>query len=165
MFRSETIIREALLDEAALLSELSRESKGYWKYPPSYMEVWQEELTITADYIKSNTVQVIESAEQIVGYYSLVFLSSDLEFLGFTLAKGWWLEHMFVRPVAIGQGYGKAMLDHLLSWLEQNQIKSIKVLADPHAQRFYQKHSWEYIEEVPSSISGRTTPLLILRLG
>ena len=51
-------IRRALSEEAAWLTELSFASKAYWQYPQSYFRRWQQELTITAEYIETHDVYV-----------------------------------------------------------------------------------------------------------
>lgn len=78
-------IRSAYLTDSMALTEVSFDSKSYWNYPKSYFDIWSEELTIAKKYIKDNIVFVAELDEQIVAYYSIKYLSKDVEFKGSVL--------------------------------------------------------------------------------
>lgn len=157
-------IRKAVMGDEVELTELSFASKRYWPYPDHYYSIWRPELTITGDYLERNAVYLVEDGDTIVGYYSLVLLENDQQLLGQTLGRGYWLDHMFVRPDAIGRGIGKELFFHLCEWCRSKEIGSIQMLADPYARGFYEKMGCVYIREVPSTIEGRTTPLLIMDL-
>ena len=91
------MIRPAKQDEAIILTRISFESKGYWKYPNEYFAIWKQELTISPDYIEKNIVYVYQNSTTIIGYYSIVDLQEDIEISGIKLPKGFWLEHMFIK--------------------------------------------------------------------
>jgi GNAT superfamily N-acetyltransferase len=78
------------------------------------------------------------------------------------LAHGHWLEHMFVRPLDIGIGIGTELFSHLRRRCRENKIAALNILADPNARGFYEKMGCHYVQEVPSTIVGRTTPHLAL---
>lgn len=158
------VIRRVKPEEADLLTEISLQSKAYWNYPESFFRAWLPELTITYQYIKDNIVRAVQLGEHLVGYYSLVQLRHDLEVAGEVLACGYWLEHMFVLPHWIGRGYGTAMMDHLQAICRARGIDTLKVLADPNARPFYEKTGWRFLRDFPSTIPGRTTPMLQLAL-
>ena len=157
-------IRRARAEEASALTDLSFASKAHWKYPQSYYRLWQQELTITADYIDEHAVYVGESGCRICGYYSLVELREDLSSAGIVLKAGMWLEHMFVHPETIGKRVGTLMFVHMCGLVEEQGGTAIHLLADPHARMFYEKMGCGYQEEYPSSIPGRTTPYLVFEL-
>ena len=157
-------IRRARPEEAARLTELSFAAKAYWNYPQSHYRRWQQELTITADYIAAHDVYVCGNGPKICGYYSLVILQEDLAVAGALLKAGVWLEHMFVDPASIGRGVGSRLFDHLCQEVHNSGSDSIHILADPHARPFYEKMGCIYQGECPSSIPGRTTPYLVCRL-
>lgn len=159
-----TRIRPAHQDDAPLLTEISFAAKGYWNYPREYFTVWQNELTITPAYIANNDVLVYEDDGVAIGYYSLVELREDLRVAGSVLARGFWLEHMFVEPRRIGKGIGRRLFDHLRRRCRSRGIASLGILADPHARGFYEKMGCEYLREFPSTIKQRTTPHLQLRI-
>jgi len=159
------MIRPAEKEDAQILTRISFESKGFWAYPKEYFDVWKPELTITSDYIEKNDVLVFESEGAIVGYYSIVELENDIEASGIKIDKGYWLEHMFIAPKYIGRGIGKIMFEHLRKRCEIKGIRQLGILSDPNARGFYEKMGCTYQRELPSTISGRTTPLLVLTVG
>jgi GNAT superfamily N-acetyltransferase len=158
-------IRPARKNDAPPLTALSFESKGYWGYPKEYFEIWKNELTITPEYIQKSDVFVWEEESKILAYYSIVKLTNDVELAGIIIEKGYWLEHMFIHPVYLGRGIGTSLFDHLRKRCEMKGIAGLKILADPHSIGFYKKMGCKYQREYPSSIPGRTTPLLSLDLS
>jgi len=153
-------IRSATQKDSKVLTEISFSSKKHWGYPAEYFEIWKEELTITGDYIRKNYVQIIETNGDAVGYYSVVELEKDLEITNFTMEKGVWLEHVFIRPEFIGKGFGKMLMQHLIESSINNQWQELKILADPHSVEFYKKLGAKYIKEITSNIPGRTVSYL-----
>lgn len=155
-------IRPATKSDAPTLTVLSFESKRHWGYPQEYFEIWKNELTITSEYIHKNDVFVWEEKSKILGYYSIVELTNNVEFAGIIIEKGYWLEHMFILPVYLGRGIGTSLFAHLRKQCEMRGFAELKILADPHSIGFYLKMGCKYQREYPSSIPGRTTPLLSL---
>lgn len=158
------MIRSANNNEADVLTKISFASKGYWNYPEKYFEVWKNELTIDSEYIEKNDVFVAEDIDIIIGYYSVVELKENIQVAGITINKGFWLEHMFIKPQYIGHGIGTLLFRHLREWCVTNSIAELKILADPNARGFYEKMGCIYKKEYPSTIKNRTTPLLHLQL-
>lgn len=154
------MIRSAKKCDSHILTEISFASKRYWGYPESFFEIWKDELTITAEYISSNHVVVIENEGEIVGYYSVVRLDEDLDMVGFTMECGIWLEHVFIKPEQIGRGYGRKLMQHLLDVAGTNGWENIKILSDPHATQFYTRLGAAHLKDVPSSIEGRNVAYL-----
>ena len=150
------MIRPATIDDSKTLTDISFTSKGFWGYPESYFDIWNEELTITEEYISKNHVIVIEVQETIIGYYSIVLLSDDLDLPQFRMEKGIWLEHLFIRPEYIGHGYGAKLMVHLLKAAAKKGWSTIKILADPNSKLFYEKLEVTYIKDIPSNIEGRS---------
>ncbi len=151
--------------DAPTLTSLSFESKGHWGYPKEYFEIWKNELTITSEYVDKNDVFVWEEKDGIVGYYSITELKDDVEFAGIIIEKGYWLEHMFILPVFHGCGIGTCLFGYLQKRCEIRKIAELKILADPHSIGFYIKMGCKYQQEYPSSIPGRTTPLMSLDIS
>jgi GNAT superfamily N-acetyltransferase len=158
------MIRSAKRSEAGILTKISFESKGHWGYPKAFFDLWTDELTISSDDIQNNDVFVVEKEGAIVGYYSIVELTDDIDVSGIRINKGFWLEHMFIEPSSIGKGIGTKMFDHLRDRCRSRGITELGILADPNSKGFYEKMGCEYKGEYPSSIKGRTTPLLRLKL-
>ena len=154
------MIRKAKTTEAKLLTDISFAAKRYWNYPEKYFDIWRNELTITEKYIDDNAVFVYLTGGQIVAYYSLALLESDVVINSITIHAGLWLEHMFVLPEHIGKGIGREMFNHMINILKDYDVESIGILADQNAKGFYETLGCRYLGEYPSSIKDRTTPYL-----
>ena len=152
------MIRKAKTTESKILTDISFAAKRYWNYPQQNFDIWHDELTITDKYIEDNAVFVYQQGGQVIAYYSIVQLESDVVVNCITIHAGLWLEHMFVLPDFIGQGIGRQMFKHMAETLKQYDVDSIGILADPNAKGFYQKLGCRYIGEYPSSIKDRSTP-------
>lgn len=157
-------IRAAKTHEAAHLSEISLQSKKYWHYPDEYFQIWADELRVSPEYIKDNVVFVFEMEGVVVGYYSVVEMVEDRIISGIEITQGFWLDHMFILPEYIASGIGKEMFVHLHGWCQANGVVKLKILADPNARGFYEKMGCSYEKDYPSTIPGRTTPLLTLSI-
>ncbi len=158
-------MRPAIKEDASVLTDISFAAKRYWQYPEEYYRIWQNELTIGPEYIRDNEVWVYENERDICAFYSLVTLNSELKVGEVILARGHWLEHMFVRPIDIGCGIGTELFRHLRRRCTEKKITSLNILVDPNARGFYEKMGCRYVREVPSTIVGRTTPQLVLPVG
>jgi GNAT superfamily N-acetyltransferase len=149
-------IREAIPDDSSQLTQISFASKNYWGYPGSYFDAWCEELTITPEYIKRNTVFAAQIKQKIVGYYSIGHIAQDLWVNNIFVKNGFWLDHMFILPENIGQGVGTLLCRHIVKICPQLGCSKLLIFVDSNSKGFYDKVGATYIEEVPSSIEGRT---------
>jgi GNAT superfamily N-acetyltransferase len=156
------MIRSATAQDAPVLTRLSHKSKNYWEYPQEYIDIWEDELTITPEYIDEHQVVVYTPNSRILAFYSLVELEEDICVADVELEKGFWLDHLFVDPDWIGRGIGRLLIGHLRSQCMAHSISKVRILADPHSRGFYDKIGCIYKGDQPSSIANRTTPLYIL---
>ena len=153
------VIRQAKPEEYETLTQISFAAKKYWNYPQEYFDVWKDELTISEYYVKDNTVFVAEADGEPTAYYSIVEVKEEFMEGSTKVEKGFWLEHMFVRPQFIGKGIGRAMYGHMKEHCRAMGIDRVRIFADPYAKGFYERMGAQYIEERPSSIEGRTVSL------
>jgi GNAT superfamily N-acetyltransferase len=158
------IIRKATPEESDELTDISFASKRFWNYPENYFKIWRDELTITAEYIRENIVNVAECGGEILGYYSIVKIENDFLAGKVLVSKGYWLEHIFIKPNFIGWGIGSELIRHLRKTCTKLGVKKVYVFSDPNAKGFYDKVGAEYIKESPSSIEGRTVSLFQLAI-
>ena len=141
-------IREALKDEAAVLSRIALEAKRHWGYPEDWIQYWSDDLTISPEFITQNQVFVAESENEIIGFYALVPSGRNAE-----------LEHMWVAPKHIGTGVGKELFIHAMQTAAGDNISEVELSADPNAEGFYQKMGARRIGEVTSEVLGETRQL------
>jgi GNAT superfamily N-acetyltransferase len=156
-------IRKATLDEAEVLTQIAHDAKRYWGYPESWVERWKDDLTLTAEFISSNEVYVVETdpdlrseAESVIaGFYAIAMSGEKAE-----------LEHMWVRPERIGSGCGKELMMHALETAAFLNAAALEISADPNAEGFYKRMGATRIGEIHSEIEGqpRTLPRLSIKL-
>ena len=96
-------IRLALGEDAATLTGIAHDAKRHWGYPEHWIQHWQEDLTISPDFIINNKVYVAEREGEIIGFYALAVEDQKAE-----------LEHMWVAPKHIGTGVGKELYIHAM---------------------------------------------------
>ena len=152
---SEAIIRNALPTEATELTSLGLRSKLVWGYSAEQMKTFRSELEITEARILSGSVFTLEYAiGAVVGYYSLLAIDdSTVE-----------LEHLFVDPAHLKQGYGSQLLSHAMTQARDAGFSTLTIQSDPNAVGFYERHGISVVKKVPSSIPNRLIPILELPL-
>jgi GNAT superfamily N-acetyltransferase len=145
-------VRRAVPSEAAALSELARRSKGYWEYSEEFMRACEEELTYRPEQIDNGDLSffVGEVDGRVAGFYA-IRRTSPLEYE---------LEALFVEPKLVGQGLGRALVDHGKSTVRSLGGECLLVQGDPHADGFYRAVGGEQIGMRESaSIPHRYLPL------
>jgi len=158
------IIRKALRAEHQNLTNICLTSKWYWKYPEEYMELWKNELTISAAYIRDNLVYVAEVDGKVIGVLSIHEQEKDRWMDQVFVQRGFWLDNLFILPEFIGQGVGKLLFQFAQDLCRDRGISSLYLFSDPNARGFYSKAGAKYIKETPSTIKGRTLPLFELEI-
>ena len=140
-------IRRATAGESSALTQIAHDAKRHWGYPEHWIEHWQDDLTISSDFITNNPVYAAEREGVIIGFYALV-VGERAE-----------LEHMWVAPEHIGTGVGKELFIHAMQTAAGDNISTIEISADPNAEGFYQRMGARRIGEVSSEIDGQTRAL------
>jgi GNAT superfamily N-acetyltransferase len=142
------IIRSAKKEEAAKLSEIAHEAKRHWGYPEHWIRHWQEDLTITSDYVAANRVYVAEGDGDLLGFYALIMRREKAE-----------LDHIWVMPSHIGTGVGKALFLHAMQIAAGESVAEVEIVSDPNAAGFYRKMGAHQTGEVVSEIDGQPRSL------
>ena len=158
------VILSADEKESNILTSISFAAKRYWNYPEEYFDVWKEELTITPDYINKNQVYVAKINGEVIGFVSLVEVKDDFQVGELLITKGFWLDHIFIRPELIGKKVVSKLIEFVKEWCRNQNISYLHILSDPNAKGFYNRIGADYIKEVPSSIKGRTVSLYRLEV-
>lgn len=135
-----------------LLTGIAHSAKSYWGYPQAWLDSWKDDLTVTQNELLANSTFIIQEAEDIVGFAMLMKTEPCHS-----------IEHFWIKPDYIGKGFGKKLMHYLLN---QEEVKEsiIQALADPYAEAFYQKSGFVKIADIPSSIPGRSLPLMQIQI-
>ena len=143
-------IRQAIPEEAGLLTELALRSKGYWGYDPEFLRDCRIDLTLKPEFIADSPVFVIEDEGRVAGFYSLSGEGSEVE-----------LMHLFVEPAFIGRGFGKLLFRHAVETARRLEFEWLVIGSDPFALKFYEAMGARRVGEVASIVRpGRMLPLL-----
>ncbi len=144
------IITTAHPSDHALLTQLTLDSKAHWGYGATQIEAWREDLTITAEQIATGNVYCLRLNEHIAGYYSYRTLAD----------KTVELSNLFVAPAHIGKGAGRTLLYDFLERATTEGFRRVTLNADPNAEGFYARHGFAVVGQHPSSIPGRSLPIM-----
>ena len=143
-------------EDAEVLTEIAHAAKRHWGYPENWIQHWKADLTITPEFIANNEVYVAMKGDEIVGCCAIAFNEPAAE-----------LEHMWIRPVYIGTGIGRALFMHVKERAANLHVSALQLSADPNAEGFYERMGATRIGEVRSEIEGmpRVLPRMIVKLG
>ncbi len=147
------MIRRASPEEASTLTTIALEAKRYWGYPEHWIQHWESDLTISADYIRDHHVYVAEADGEIRGFYALSVSGEKAE-----------LDHMWVTPASIGTGVGKELFLDAMEKAAALAVRDVEISADPNAAGFYQRMGATQIGEVDSPIDGQSRKLPRLKI-
>ena len=130
------------------MTEIAHDAKRHWGYPEHWINHWQNDLTISPDFIAGNEVYVAESAGELLGFYALIIRKEKAE-----------LDHMWVAPAHIGTGVGKELFLHAMQRAARKNVSEVEILSDPNAEGFYRKMGAHRIGETASEIDGEARAL------
>jgi GNAT superfamily N-acetyltransferase len=144
-------IRKALTEDAATLTMIAHDAKRHWGYPEHWIKHWQDDLTISPDFVAANQVYVAERDNELLGFYALIIRNEKAE-----------LDHLWVAPAHLGTGVGKELFLHAMQTAARRNIPEVGISSDPNAEGFYRKMGAHRIGETVSEIDGqpRTLPRL-----
>jgi N-acetylglutamate synthase-like GNAT family acetyltransferase len=144
-------IRKAATEDAAALTRIAHDAKRHWGYPEHWLAHWQDDLTISPEFIASNDVFVAESEGDLLGFYALIIREEKAE-----------LDHLWVAPAHIGTGVGKELFLHAMRRAAKENVDEVEILSDPNAEGFYRKMGAHRTGESVSEIEGE--PRVLPRL-
>lgn len=143
------VIKRAVREMADRLAEIAFLAKESWKYPRAWIEMWTDELAVSAGYVSATAVFAAMESDDIVGWCAI---SDD--------GNCWSLEHCWVDPSAMGRGVGRELIRAAIREIVKNGGQSIMVLSAPNAELSYQKLGFSRIGEHKSRPAGRLLPVL-----
>jgi len=145
-------IRQARVDEAPLLTELTVRSKCYWGYDASFLADARKELEFLPNKFEPDFhVYVLQECGQIMGFCSLIPRNHEaIE-----------LHDLFIEPEHIGKGYGKLLWEYSVKLARELGFARLFLTADPNAEPFYERQGAVRISENESPVrSGRKLPVM-----
>ena len=161
---SDITICKAIIEDAKTLTDISFAAKRHWNYPENYYDLWKDELTITNEYIHQHIVYKAQLADLTIGFYSIVEIKSDFYAGDIFVKKGFWMEHIFIRPEYHKFGIGSLLIDHARKTSKSMEIHSLLIFVDPYAKGFYEKIGANFLYESKSSIPNRLIPVYELEI-
>lgn len=141
-------IRKASTEDANTLTKIAHEAKRHWGYPEHWIKHWQDDLTITPEFVATNQVYVAEREGELLGFYALIVRDHKAE-----------LDHMWVVPEHMGTGVGKELFIHAMQNAAMQNISEVEILSDPNAEGFYEKMGAHQVGETVSEIDGKPRSL------
>jgi len=132
-------IRAPRLTEARALSDLAFRAKAHWGYSAEWLQLWDADLTLSVDYLRTHHAFVAESAGAAVGL-------CVLELQGDAAS----LEHVWIAPEHHRNGIGRALVRRALETAVRAGAKRVEVVSDPFAEGFYVRLGARRVREVPA---------------
>lgn len=150
-----TTIRRAREDETDALTAIAHAAKRHWDYPEAWIARWTDALTITPAYLRDHLVFTADEGGRLHGFYALTVEGEKAV-----------LEHMWVDPVSMGRGIGRALFGHAAETARELGATRLAIDSDPHAEAFYLRVGARRVGEVPADVEGvrRVLPRLELTL-
>ncbi len=147
-------IKKALPEDYEELTLIMRSSKSFWNYDQQQLLNWQDELTVSSEFISKNHVIKLIDRSKSVGFFAYS--------IHFTNVK---LESLFVIPTHIGKGYGKLLMNSFLERAKSLHIKMIFLDADPHSEGFYNLFDFQTVGLKATSIKNRFMPVMVKQIA
>ncbi|TDO98462.1 GNAT family N-acetyltransferase [Flavobacterium sp. 245] len=148
------IIQKANILDNEILTAITKKSKAYWGYSAEQIQKWDQNLTISQDYIRNNNTFKLIDNDLIIGYYSYLFENE----------KTVKLDNLFILPEYIGKGFGKYLLLDFVARIKEEKIEKIILDSEPNAAEFYSKMGFVKIGEFETSIKNRFMPIMEMKL-
>jgi GNAT superfamily N-acetyltransferase len=149
------ILKKAVPEDAAALSEIAFCAKAAWGYPAEWMEKWREDLTVTTRMIERGVARVAWLENTPVGFYLLNDQHETAH-----------LEHLWVLPQHQRKGIGKLLLLDACQAARARGCDGVHIESDPNAESFYLHFGAIRLGVRPSAMCGeaRKIPWLLLPL-
>jgi GNAT superfamily N-acetyltransferase len=153
---SEVDIRRAAPEDAGTLTLIAFAAKRHWGYSESWIQHWNESLTITPEFVRNYEVYAAVADGETFAFYALTGKGRTVE-----------LEHLWVSPGWIGKGIGRVLFEHAMREAASRGADALEIEADPNAEGFYRRMGARRIGENVYEIEGheRILPLMVVEIG
>jgi len=144
-------IHRAKPEDALALTEIAFAAKRHWGYPEHWIQRWRDVLTIHPEFIARNETYVAVLEGQAVGFYALVYGNDRVS-----------LEHLWVLPIAMRQGIGRALFNHAVQQAKVLGVEAIEIESDPNAEKFYETMGARRVSVNVTKLDGQARSLSVL---
>ena len=119
-------IKKTTFNEIEYLNQLITRSKSFWNYDQEYLNAAIALIQITEAWLHTHEGFTLSDNGKIIG------------FLGIEIFDIFWkLEHLWIDPDKIRQGFGKKAIQYLCTLAREKNMTKILLLPDPPAEIFY----------------------------
>lgn len=139
-----------------MLTEIAFQAKRHWGYPERWIETWRSSLTVEPAFIMKHETYSAFIGTNIVGFHALCCRGQHLL-----------LEHLWVRPDAMGRGVGRSLFTHAIGLAGSLGFTVVQIESDPNAEGFYLRMgaSRAGTNTVESDGIKRELPILHYQIG
>ena len=138
------IFEPATVEDIDELSAVAIRSKRHWGYSKEAMELWNQNLTITEDFLKSHTVIKATLEDEIVGFFALE------EIKPVTRIAQYWVDTPYMR-----KGYGTVMYNYLKDYLKLRNVERVTLVLDPNGLAFFEKKGAKILEKIEHKVKNK----------
>ena len=128
-------------------------AKRYWGYPDRWIDLWREQLTLTAEYLEAAEVYVADLDHEIVGFYAVIE-SRSISIL----------DQLWVQPNSIGRGVGRRLFQHAIDRARHSGAAAIEIESDPNAESFYRHMGARRVSVNRYKIEGQVRELPVMKI-
>lgn len=146
------MFRTAGIGDVAQLRRLAHESEKHWGFDDAFMEKYDRDFNITADFVREHSVRMLVDGA-LMAFWGMRHSDS-----------AWELEYFYVSEQMIGKGYGRILWRDLIGWCAANGVASFGFVTSWQAVPFYEKMGAYIAGECRSSIDERSIPRLKFEL-
>ncbi|HEX2853196.1 MAG TPA: GNAT family N-acetyltransferase [Opitutaceae bacterium] len=137
-----TLVR-AQSSDAPVLTTIAFAAKRHWGYPETWIQRWAAVLTVSVEYLAQHACFVAVETGPPLGFAS-VRMDGNVG----------WVDHVWVRPEAMGQGIGRALFERCEAEARRVGGTRLMIEADPHAAEFYARMGAREIRREPAPMDG-----------
>ncbi|MGB6082764.1 GNAT family N-acetyltransferase [Moheibacter sp.] len=138
------IFEIATVEDAEDLSAVAVRSKRHWGYSKEAMELWNQNLTITEDFLNSHTVIKATLEDEIVGFFALE------EIQPVTRIAQYWIDTPYMR-----KGYGTVMYNYLRDYLKKRNVEKVTLVLDPNGMSFFERKGAKILERIEHKVKNK----------
>jgi len=138
------IFEKATAADCQDLSDVAIRSKRHWGYSKEAMELWNQNLTMTEEFLDSHTVIKATLEDDIVGFFALEEIQPT------TRIAQYWIDTPYMR-----KGYGSVMYDYLRNYLKDRNVEKITLVMDPNGLAFFERKGAKILNKIEHKVKNK----------